>query len=248
MILVLDAGNTRTKMGLFKGERLVRLAQVGSGDRTAIQLMAGSHHVEAIVIGSVAAADTELVAQLALHAPVTEIHGSSDSPVRSAYATPESLGADRLANAVAAAALFPGRACMAIDAGTCITYDVVDSEGTFRGGAISPGIRLRAQAMHDHSERLPLVDLAGQGAGLFGLSTADSLRSGVLNGAHLEMAGFVSRFRDRYPEGGVVLTGGDGLQSANALKSGIFAHPYLTLEGYRLIYLHRQSGSSRERS
>lgn len=248
MILVLDAGNTRTKMGLFKGERLMRLAQVWPGDRTAVQLMAGSHPVETIVIGSVAAADPELVEQLAHHAPVMEIDGASESPLRSAYATPESLGADRLANAVAAAALFPGRAALAIDAGTCITYDVVDQERVYRGGAISPGLRLRAQAMHEHSERLPMVDLEDAGAGPFGRSTGESLRAGVQHGTYLEMAGFVGLFRAEYPDGGVVLTGGDGLRSANALKSGIFAHPYLTLEGYRLIYLHRRSIAPREHS
>lgn len=241
MILVLDVGNTQVKLGLFKGGRLVRLERYGSGDRTAILLMAGSHPVEAVVIGSVAMSDPELVARLNGIAPVFEVMGNSVAPISNVYGTPETLGADRLANAVAAAALFPTRAVLVVDAGTCITYDLVDAAGAYLGGAIAPGLHLRAQAMHDYSERLPLVDLDRSLAEPFASSTAGSLLSGVLLGTYLEMAGFVKIFRERHPEGGVVITGGDGLKSANALKSGIFAHPYLTLEGYRLIYLHHRN-------
>ncbi|MCB9183252.1 MAG: type III pantothenate kinase [Flavobacteriales bacterium] len=245
MLLVIDAGNTRVKMALFKGDRLMRMARAGAGDRAAVALMAGSHAVEAIVLGSVGARDPELVEQLSAIAPVDAITGESAAPLANGYATRATLGADRLANAVAAAAFFPGRAALAIDAGTCITYDAVDEQGTYIGGAISPGLRMRARAMHEYSERLPLIATEGAVNEPFGTTTEESLRAGTLWGTQEEAAGFVRAFRQRYPHGGVVLTGGDGLWAANALKSGIFAHPYLTLEGYRLIHLHHRAIDAR---
>ncbi|MBK9175077.1 MAG: type III pantothenate kinase [Flavobacteriales bacterium] len=238
MLLIIDIGNSRVKTAVFQGDRLLRITALAPGDRSSVQTIAEAHRFDAIAIGSVASPDPQLVVALKALAPVLEIAGNTPSPVVSAYGTPLTLGADRLANAVAAAGFFTGKAVMAIDAGTCITYDVVDPTGTYRGGAISPGMRMRAQSMHDFSARLPLVESDGPMPDHFGTSTLESLRSGVLHGLHGEIAGFMEAFRNRHPEGAVVFTGGDGLRLARAMKSGIFAHPFLTLEGYRRILVH----------
>lgn len=242
MLLIIDIGNSRVKAAMFRGERLLRVTAIASGDRSSLQSIAEAHRFDAIAIGSVASSDPQLVDALRANAPVLEITGDTPSPVRSGYGTPLTLGADRLANAVAAAGFFPGRAVLAIDAGTCITYDVVDGQGTYLGGAISPGMRMRAQSMHDFSARLPLVEADVPMPDPFGTTTLESLRSGVLNGLHGEITGFMGAFRSLHPDGAVVFTGGDGLRLARAMKSGIFAHPFLTLEGYRRILLHHHPG------
>lgn len=242
MLLIVDIGNSRVKVAVFRGDRLLRVTALASGDRAGIQSIAESHRFDAIAIGSVGSPDPQLIAGLSALAPVLEIAGDTPSPIRNAYGTQLTLGADRLANAVAAESLFAGRAVMAIDAGTCITYDVVDPTGTYIGGAISPGMAMRAQSMHDFSARLPLVEPDGPVPDPFGRTTADSLRSGVLCGVAGEIASYLQAFLGRYHDGAVVFTGGDGLRLARAMKSGIFAHPFLTLEGYRRILLHQHPG------
>ena len=171
-------------------------------------------------------------------APVYVVQASTPLPIGNAYGTPSTLGVDRIANAVGASMRCPGRPVLVIDAGTCITYDLVDASGTFQGGAISPGLAMRALAMHEHSARLPKVGLEGA-ASLVAANTEEALRSGVLNGVRYEMGGFVRDHAHQYPGLVVMVTGGNGPWVASALKSGIFAVPFLTLEGLYAILLHQ---------
>jgi type III pantothenate kinase len=236
--LVLDVGNTRTKAALFRGQRLVRAGVMRSGDGGALKEFLGGDHPGRIAFGSVATPDPKWEAHLRTIAPTFLLTGGSSAPVRSAYATPLTLGVDRLANAVGAKGMFPGRPVLAIDLGTCITYDVVSAEGVYQGGAISPGMTMRSRAMNAYSARLPLVAALADTA-LIGVDTETSLASGVHFGIVHELQGYIHHLAHQYPGMAVVLTGGDGLRFARALKSGIFAHPFLTLEGLHAILLHQ---------
>jgi type III pantothenate kinase len=238
--LVLDAGNTRTKAALFRGHRLRRTGAMVSGHGPALEGFLAGDRPDRIALGSVAAPDPSWEEHLRSLATTFLITGSSKAPVRSAYATPLTLGVDRLANAVGAMAMFPGRPVLAIDLGTCITYDLVTSDGTYCGGAISPGMAMRSRAMNAYSARLPLVEPPADAA-LMGTDTTTSLASGVHHGIVHELEGFIGRLAHQYPGIAVVLTGGDGLRFARALKSGIFAHPFLTLEGLHAILLHQNA-------
>lgn len=241
--LVLDVGNTRTKAALYKGDRPVRRAAMPTGDAAALDIFLGPDRPQAIVLGSVGAADPAFHAHLAALAPMLVVEGDTPAPVTSRYGTPLTLGVDRLANAVGAARLFPGRPVLAIDPGTCITYDLVEADGAYAGGAITPGLRMRAQAMHAYSARLPLVDPAADPP-VLGTSTAASLEAGVHHGIVAEMRGFIAAYQR--PGMAVILTGGDAVRFSRALKSGIFAHPFLTLEGLHAILVHHrvQHGTS----
>lgn len=211
-----------------------------SGNSLALEGFLAGDRPDRIALGSVAAPDPSWEEHLRSLAATFPITGSSKAPVRSAYATPLTLGVDRLANAVGAMGMFPGRPVLAIDLGTCITYDLITSDGAYRGGAISPGLVMRSRAMNAHSARLPLVDPPADTA-LMGSDTATSLASGVHHGIVHEMEGYIGRLAHQYPGIAVVLTGGDGLRFARALKSGIFAHPFLTLEGLHAILLHQNA-------
>ncbi len=235
--LVIDMGNTRCKAMVFSHGRPVRMGILSDRDAGAVERFLDGLRPEAIVIGSVSAPADELAEQLKRSAPVLVVTGNTRLPIRNAYGTPLTLGVDRSANAVAAVRRFPGRNVLVIDAGSCITYDVVDATGTFRGGAISPGLRMRAKAMNDYSARLPLVDVPVPPP-VLGETTEAALRSGVHHGAVGEMSGFIRQFTDHFPDLVVILTGGDGLQAVRALKNGIFAVPFLTLEGLHAILLH----------
>ena len=238
--LVIDLGNTRMKAALYGPFGCSRRTALAHGDLVGLQAWLGAEVVQSVVLGSVAAVDPVFESGLRSLGPLTVISGNSASPVRNAYDTPLTLGVDRLANVVGARALFPGRAVIAIDLGSCITYDVVDGAGVYRGGIIAPGMRMRARAMNAYSARLPLVEPMPE-VPLVGRSTLESLASGVFHGVRSELRALIEDLRHEMPGAAVVLTGGDALRFARALKSGIFADPLLTLNGLHALFLHQRS-------
>jgi type III pantothenate kinase len=234
--LVLDIGNSRAKLGLFSQGRLARHTAIASDDLSGIRDLLGEGTVERVVIGSVAQEDTHLMNELGSIGTVHVITGESPSHLRNLYTTPETLGADRWANAVGASLIFPGRAVLAISLGTCVTYDLVDTHGAYRGGIISPGFRMRARSMGEFTARLPVVDPAEDPPRL-GLSTADCLSAGVHHGLRAEMLTTIAGIRQQHQGLAVVLTGGDAPRFARGLENGIFAHPFLTLFGLYALSL-----------
>lgn len=236
-VLVLDVGNTRTKLAIFRAGAVERTGHAANGDVAATEAFLGPLRPAAVVIGSVAAEYEDLATYLGAIAPLFAVRGDTPTPLTNAYATRHSLGVDRLANAVAVATRFPKRPALAIDLGTCITYDLVLADGRYAGGAISPGMAMRSRAMNAYSARLPLVH-PDRDPPVLGTSTLESLASGVHHGIVGELRGFITAFGHERPEMAVVLTGGDAPRFTTHLKSGIFAHPLLTLEGLYAILVH----------
>lgn len=242
--LVIDAGNSRMKLGLYRLGRLVSTAVALNGDLDAVQKFLAGTIPARIAVGSVAAPDPGFSAGLGRMATVVELTGAGPSPLKSAYTSPDTLGVDRLANATGAALLFPGRAVLAIDLGSCATFDVVDELAVYRGGIISPGLHMRARALHAFSARLPEVDLPDNPV-LPGHDTMTSLAAGIFYGMLHEIRGHIGFFRQQYHDLAVVATGGDALRFVRAVKSGIFAHPSLTLIGlHALLHFDPQRGIS----
>ncbi len=234
--LVVDIGNSRMKAGLFRHGRLTRTSTMPLGDVAAIGAFVASDRPEVVVVGSVASPDPAFANALHAWAPVVEVNGASEGPIRSAYRTRDTLGVDRWANAVAASLLFPGRPTLAISLGTCLTYDLVSADGEHLGGIISPGFRMRARAMGEFTARLMVVDPPDTPA-LLGTDTEACLASGTHHGLLAELSHTISGFRQKQTGLAVVLTGGDALRFARALESGIFAHPFLTLLGLHALSL-----------
>ncbi len=158
-------------------------------------------------------------------------------PVMNAYHSPETLGADRLALVAGAYAQFPDKNNLVISLGTCITYNLIQKNKAFRGGAISPGMQMRLRAMHDYTDKLPLVPVSGEVL-LLGYDTETSMRSGAINGMAAEIDGMIGAFAAQYPDFNAVLTGGDAPFFEGKLKSKIFADPDLSLKGLNLILKH----------
>jgi type III pantothenate kinase len=158
-------------------------------------------------------------------------------PIKILYATPQTLGVDRIAGSCGALQLFPGKNTLVIDAGTCITYDFTDSSKQYYGGSISPGLKMRFQAVHTFTARLPLVSPA-ENPELIGNSTETSIQSGIVNGTVAEIDGIIDRYRQKYPDLQVILCGGDGPFFENKLKASIFASPDLVLIGLNSVLIH----------
>ncbi|MCB0794033.1 MAG: type III pantothenate kinase [Flavobacteriales bacterium] len=241
--LIIDVGNTRCKVAVFKQNRLVAHEIVDDRVQASVEQICQREQVRAIGLGSVGYLEDAVVVGLGRFSRLVLLSGGSPSPLRSEYTTMGSLGVDRLANAIAAHKLFPGRATLAVDIGTCITYDLTDGGGTYRGGAISPGPELRAKVMHTHSASLPLVGIPDR-APLIGTSTQESLAAGVFHGTVGELSGIIAAHRQQEGDLGVVLTGGGALPYVRALKSGIFADPFLTLRGLHALLLTQLDANS----
>lgn len=156
----------------------------------------------------------------------------SPSPLKTDYRTPETLGPDRFAAAVGAYSLFPGRNILILDFGTCLKIDFVDSEGVFRGGAISPGLDMRYKALHTFTAKLPLLSRPERFPDfLSGKSTPDSLHAGATLGLLAEAEGIIRRYEETVDRINVVLTGGDAYFFDGHLKNAIFVPQNLVLLG-----------------
>ncbi len=238
--LALDLGNTALKYGVFGPDGL-RESGVLAAPAHLGELWQRTQPAQAILSSVADKHDTQpWLAALATTDGLRQIlpfrPGFTPVPVRNAYATPHTLGPDRLAGAVGAASLRPGQDTLVLDAGTALKLDLVTADGTYRGGSIAPGLRMRLQALHTFTGRLPLLELPApeEAVQLIGDSTASCLLSGVLRGTAAEVRGLVAEYRRQYPQLGVLLTGGDAPYLAAALAplaGRIFAVPELVLLG-----------------
>lgn len=236
MNLVIDCGNTSAKVGIFDNHKLVEKHTFAASGQQLEQFLRDrqEHHV----IISTVSIDAELIAGWAKQVKHKLIFNPAlPTPIRNLYATPLTLGVDRLAGACGAFFLFPGTDCLVIDAGTCIKLEFVDSSGNYQGGSIGPGIKMRFDALHTFTARLPLVTATGH-AELTGNSTESCIQSGVINGIIEELNGMIKRYQEKYPHLKVILCGGDAGFFENQLKASIFASPELVLIGLNSILIY----------
>ncbi|MCC7507185.1 MAG: type III pantothenate kinase [Saprospiraceae bacterium] len=208
MHLVIDIGNTRTKIGLFDGPRLARKTVGQHWSAETLRHWTHNAAIDGAIFSSVADDDQGLRQDLSDHFQAFELHHHTPLPFRNAYRTPETLGKDRLAAAAGALALFPGRHCLVIDCGTCIKYELIDAKAVYLGGNIAPGLLMRIQAMHHFTARLPEVPLE-MPADNIGNSTSTALQNGALRGAIFEIEGFIRQFEQQFGQLTIILTGGD---------------------------------------
>lgn len=166
-----------------------------------------------------------------------ELGPETPLPIRNGYGTPSTLGFDRLAAAVGAWSLQPGKPLLIIDMGTAVTYDFVTAEGVFAGGNIAPGLRTRLKALHFYTGKLPLVEPADD-FDLLGNTTETAIRSGVMQGILFEITGYMTALTQQYPDLFAFLTGGDLIYFDGKLKNGIFVDANLVLTGLNRILRH----------
>jgi type III pantothenate kinase len=239
MYLAVDIGNTRTKIGLFDaGRQLIEKLVWNDWDSAQLHALALHAGVEKIILSSVARETGELHEYLGEHFLTVQLDHNTPLPFRNTYATPHTLGKDRLAATAGAQALYPGRHCLVVDCGTCIKYELLSAEGVYLGGNIAPGAVMRLQAMHHFTARLPQAPLEMPQETL-GNSTTSALQNGALRGAALEIEGFSALYRQRFSPLHVILSGGD----ADFFKPHLHlehctVEPDLTLHGLNHILHH----------
>ncbi len=239
----MDLGNTRIKYAVFEGDRLEK-SGVWEGERKKFMELAQTWRLKNAIISAVAGEEGKWAEDLRkiLSGRVLILDENTPLPIENKYATPASLGKDRLACAVGAAAMFPSEAVLVVDAGTCIKYDFVDAKGAYWGGAISLGLRMRYRALHQYTERLPLLlpKEAGESVDFIGDSTANSIHSGVEWGLRCEVMGVLGMYRLQTgrEDMAVIFTGGDAGLLDILRDNRIFAEPHLLMRGLLQILLH----------
>lgn len=189
------------------------------------------------IVASVAQPEPGLAENLPHTGLLLEFNPTVPLPIQNLYRTPQTLGADRLAGVVGAVHLFAGQDCLVIDAGTCITYDLIDQQGRYHGGSIAPGIDMKFKALHTFTGRLPLIERKAE-TPVTGQDTQEALQSGVMIGTVAEVQGIIQLYRQRYPALTVVLCGGDAAFFETKLKAPIFVIPELVLIGLHRILIH----------
>lgn len=239
--LAIDIGNNWGKAALFLGASIAKRFRFPADDPSSF-LDALSEIKTGIpaAISMVRNPGDEFLAQLEKNTRLLIVDGLTSTPLQMLYATPQTLGADRLAAAAGAVSCFPEHDLLVIDAGTCITIDVITHEGSYLGGSISPGISMRLKAMHHFTERLPLVTHTSCKQ-LIGTDTASSLGSGGVFGAVMEIEGRIGRLRQIYPEIFVLITGGNSFDLCTKINFNIFVMPDLVLQGLRAILVHHEN-------
>jgi len=234
--LVADIGNSRSKIAIFSAGDLVETVTTERLSVAAIEaLIARFPATDKAILSAVSLVDPAILNYLKASFPYfVELNHQTAVPLRNSYLTPRTLGLDRLAAAVGARELFPDKELLVIDTGTAVTYDLVECNGTFAGGNISPGMRIRFKALHEFTQNLPLVESSGADP-LIGRTTEEAIRSGVIRGMVLEIDGMIDLLREKFPEIQIVLTGGDALFFERRLKNRIFVKFEITLIGLNRI-------------
>ena len=252
MLLVVDVGNTQTHVGVFRGDHLLHEWRASTDqNRTAdeLALMFGeflslaelsfSREITGVAICSVVPRATQELRAMALNyfgfAPVV-VEPGTRTGIAVVTENPQEVGADRVTNAVAAHAMFPGSAVVVVDFGTATKVDAISARGEFLGGAIAPGVGISAGALFSATAQIRRVELIPPAAAI-GRSTRASVQSGVVFGTAALVDGLVERVSDELGDAAnVVATGGLASTVVKHCKTVGHVEPILTLMGLRLIF------------
>jgi type III pantothenate kinase len=259
VLLAIDVGNTNVTLALFDGPKLVADWRVIShrertADEVAVELrqlfdLRGFDLgvVDGVVIASVVPTINQALVEASrryLKCEPVMVGPGVKTSVKVRYENPRDVGADRIANALAAFTKYGGP-IVVIDFGTAVTYDAINKDGDYLGGAISPGVEISLDALVSHTAMLRRVEPVAPDS-VIGRNTIAAIQSGLVWGFVAQVEGMVKRMVDEL--GGkarVIATGGQAPLVAELTHVIEATDPLLTLEGLRLIYAQNSDGSGR---
>lgn len=244
MNLLIDIGNTSAKLAVADmpsapiftmGVGIVHFERHHEPWADTFARLTNAFPIDSVRISTVAGEDNALKEALgALSIPVYWLTASTPCPIKPIAEVNPALGADRWAADIGALAQDAAHTLLIIDAGTCITYDVISRDGRFLGGAISPGVQLRLKAMHEHTALLPLFE-AEEEAVLLGYDTRTSMLSSAVNGSRFEIEGYIRHFFQEYPDLHVFITGGNSFHFSSDILCPVTHDPYLVFRGLNAL-------------
>ena len=233
MNLIIDEGNTSFKLAVYQADELLSKQAFNPNERQEMHSWISDRisTIKHVIVSSVIQAGLDLSRYKFNEIRLNEL---TPLPIINSYKTKETLGRDRLANAVGAWYRNPNANSLVIDLGTCIKYDLVASSGAYLGGNISPGIKMRFAALNHFTARLPLLKKSSVDFG-YGFDTNTSILNGVEQGAFHEINGFIGRYSEEFNQLTIFMTGGDANFFDKPFICDIFADSDLTLFGLNKI-------------
>lgn len=239
MHTTIDVGNSRIKVAVFEQSSLVALFNFEENEalHNFQTILKKYPKATRTLLSSVRKMEATALDFLEKNTQLTFINHDTKFPFQNLYATPKSLGIDRMVVSAGAVLQFPNKNRLVIDAGTCITYDFIDKKDNYLGGAISPGMGIRYKSLNQHTAQLPLLEKATAEL-LIGNTTETAIHSGVINGVCFEIEGFISQYSLKNQDLTIILTGGDADFLAKRLKSTIFANSNFLLESLNLLSIY----------
>lgn len=236
MNLVIDIGNTFTKVAIFSKNQIVFNNNYDSLTANQLQDLLNKFNIACSILSEVKSVEKEIELILEQETKFIKLNQTTKLPFNNQYTTPKTLGKDRIAGLSAASKLFPNTTILVIDIGTCITFDLIDSSNNYSGGAISPGLDMRLKSLAHFTGKLPLVELNESDVPDFvGDSTENSIKSGVYYGVKNEIEGVIKAYMEQYNGLKIVITGGNAERFDIAPKNRIFADKFFVLKGLNEI-------------
>ena len=241
MNLVVDIGNTLIKVAVVERDEVVYMQHTESIEGIDfITLYERFSSLHRAIVASTAFPTTDVAVLLRDKGfDVLEMTSLTPVPIGNTYQSPETLGVDRLAAAVAAVEVMGCRDCLVVDFGTAITIDLVE-DGIYRGGNISPGVRTRFRALHDYTGRLPECSPTDEVLE-YGSTTSQAIEQGVMQGITYEIEGYISHFSAQNVKISLIFTGGDAKYFVKRIKNAIFANCELVICGLNRILEYNAS-------
>ena len=242
MNLVIDIGNSRVKLFLFKNDKITFRDIYNHNEFIkSLQTLPYKKEIINVISSSVSTNYDDIIEINFKDSNYFKLSNKNlKLPFRNNYKTLNSLGQDRLALVSSAVFNYPNSNTLIIDVGTCITYDFVDSKNIYYGGAISPGINLRYSSLNEHTSNLPLLEFKEIDT-LIGTNTEDSIHSGVYNGVIAEINDHIEKLYSNYIALNVVVTGGSSKFLLNRIKNAIFADQDFLATGLNYIIKYNEN-------
>ncbi len=234
MNLVVDIGNSQVKAAAVEGTTVVSLLTFPSAAEVDVEPLTARYGISRAIVASTGKGAGMVIERLRHNGlEVLEMTPDTPVPIGKDYLTPRTLGADRIAAAVGAEAVFGRGDYLIVDFGTAITIDLV-SGGAFRGGNISPGMRTRFRALHDYTSRLPECSPTDEVC-FPARCTDDAIRQGVMQGITYEIEGYMAALARENVKLSIIFTGGDAKYFVKRIKNAIFAKCELVICGLNRI-------------
>lgn len=236
MNLIIDIGNTRTKIAIFSEGELIKSFAADSFTLIDIQELKDDYpELDHAIVSSVKHDSQQLLKALKKELDyVIELDHETFLPIENLYETPQTLGKDRIAAAVGANMIYPDQNVLVIDAGTAITYDFVNDKNQYIGGFITPGLNMRYKALHHFTDKLPLLK-PGEPTFLKGKNTNEAIQGGIQYGLEGEIQRIIDYFSGGESKLKIILSGGDIKYFEKLLKSYKFVHLEIILLGLNTI-------------
>jgi len=242
MNLVIDIGNSKVKFFLFENNKTIHKEICDHPDfRKKLDSISDRNSIKNVITSSVSSNHDQYVIESLNNSKYISL--SNDNlliPFKNNYKTKNSLGQDRIALVSSAIYNYSNQDNLIIDLGTCITYDFVDSNKIYHGGAISPGFQLRYSSLNTQTSNLPLLEFE-ETENIIGSTTNESIHSGIYNGVIAEVNNYIDLLKKEYPKLNVIIVGGFSKFLVNRIKNAIFADQDFLAQGLNYIINYNEN-------